>query len=247
MMTTLRFIMFAATAVLLSGLAGALASDLQPSTQRVMVAAITALIAPLFWPGASRTPARTALRIGAWSCAAACLAAAMMLFGHPDQAVARVFATSAMLVPIMLLVHALAAVLETCIRNRSADAETAREIAGRIAAITLAFLGSLPVWLGPTAQLLTRGHAGIIDLVVGASPLTHLAVASGNDLLRNQWFYQHSNLAALQFSYPEWPQLAAMYATICLALALATLVPRPLPHRAAPGSESFYPTTEHAK
>ena len=30
------------------------------------------------------------------------------------------------------------------------------------------------------------------------SPLTHLAVASGNDLLRNQWFYQHSNLASLQ-------------------------------------------------
>ena len=32
--------------------------------------------------------------------------------------------------------------------------------------------------------------------------LNNLAVATGNDLLRNQWFYQHSNLAGLRFDYP---------------------------------------------
>ncbi len=78
----------------------------------------------------------------------------------------------------------------------------AREAAGRSAAVALALLGALPLWLGPVAETLSARHDWAIDAVVGASPLTHLAVASGNDLLRNQWFYQHANLAALLFSYP---------------------------------------------
>jgi len=58
------------------------------------------------------------------------------------------------------------------------------------------------------------------------SPLTHLAVASGNDLLRNPWFYQHSNLAALQFSYPSLAELILSYGLAFLALALIPLASR---------------------
>ena len=87
--------------------------------------------------------------------------------------------------------------------RQSGDAKTAREMAGRAAALVLAFVGSLPLWLGPRANCLPRANPWIIDAAIGMSPLIHLAVASGNDLLRNQWFYQHSNLAALQFSYPS--------------------------------------------
>ena len=71
-------------------------------------------------------------------------------------------------------------------------------MAGRTVALVLALLGSLPLWLGPAGELLSGRQPWIIDAIVGMSPLTHLAVASDNDLLRNEWLYQHSNLAALQ-------------------------------------------------
>ena len=49
-------------------------------------------------------------------------------------------------------------------------------------------------------------------------------MASHNDLLRNQWFYQHANLAGLQVSYPGLDVLAWCYGTACLVLALIALV-----------------------
>jgi hypothetical protein len=55
------------------------------------------------------------------------------------------------------------------------------------------------------------------------SPLSHLAAASDNDLLRNQWLYQHSNLAALPVSYPGLTELAWAYGAACLLLTLITL------------------------
>ena len=92
-------------------------------------------------------------------------------------------------------------------------------------------LGSLPLWFGPAGELLAGRHPWIIDAVIGISPLTHLAVASGNDLLRNPWFYQHSNLAALQFSYPSLAELILSYASVSLALALIPLASRRLRRR----------------
>jgi hypothetical protein len=92
--------------------------------------------------------------------------------------------------------------------------------------VALACLGSLPLWLGPFAQLLGDRGGRFADAVVGVSPLTHLAVASGNDLLRNQWFYQHSNLAALPVSYPGVPAIALSYASVLSVLALGALALR---------------------
>ena len=107
-------------------------------------------------------------------------------------------------------------------------------MAGRTVVIALALLGAMPLWLGPAAELLSGQHPWTIDAVIGLSPLTHLAVASGNDLLRNQWLYEHSNLAALQFSYPVLTELAWFYAMVSLMLALTALafrrLRRPHPH-----------------
>jgi len=203
------------------------ATDLQPSALRVAVTAIIGLSAPLFWPGNAATPARTALRIAAWSAAVACLAAIALQFaGNPGQPFARTLAACGMLLLILLVTHAVAAGLEWRWRDQSGDAESAREMAGRAAALALAFAGSLPLWLGPAAELLAGRYPWIIDAVIGVSPLTHLAVASGNDLLRNQWFYQHSNLAALQFSYPSPAELILAYGSVSLALALIALAMR---------------------
>ncbi len=223
------------------------ATDLQPSALRVAVTAIIGLIAPLFWPGNAATPARTALRIAAWSAAAACLAAiALRIAGNAGQPFARILAACGMLLLILLVTHAAAAGLEGRLRGRSENAETAREMAGRAAALALALVGSLPLWLGPACELLAPRHPWIIDAAIGISPLTHLAIASGNDLLRNQWLYQHSNLAALQFSYPGMTDLAVAYASV---LSLLVLFPLASLRRRRPIDDPgpTYPTMEQSK
>jgi hypothetical protein len=205
------------------------ATGLQPSTLRVAVTAIVGLLAPLFWPGRGATAARTTLRIVGWSLAAACLAAIALRFaGNHGQPFARILPACAMLMLILLVIHALAAGVERHWRGKSGNAESSREMAGRTAAIVLALLGSVPLWLGPAGELLARRQAWIIDAVIGVSPLTHLAVASDNDLLRNPWFYQHANLAALQFSYPSPADIILFYGTVVLTLALIPLASRKL-------------------
>lgn len=204
---------------------GASSDHWQPSSLRLLVMAVAGLLAPLFWPGSGATAARTVARIVGWSAAVAILAAAsLMILGGPQQTFRPVIVVCAVLMLMLVPVHALVAALEVRWRRRSVDAQDARELAGRTAAMTLALLGALPLWCGPLAELLTARHAWLVDTVAGISPLTHLAVASSNDVLRNQWFYQHSNLAGLRVTYPGFDTLAWTYATACLALALIALV-----------------------
>ena len=228
-MIAIRWTVLAVAAVPILAAFVAPGPDLQPSALRVAVTAIVGLLAPLFWPGRGATTARTTLRIAGWSLAAACLAAIALRFaGNHGQPFARILPACAMLMLILLVIHALAAGLEGRWIGQSADMESAREMAGGTAAIVLAFLGSVPLWLGPAAELLARRQAWIIDAVIGVSPLTHLAVASGNDLLRNPWFYQHANLAALQFSYPNLADIILFYGTVALTLAVIPLASRRL-------------------
>src|SRR4030095_11919568 len=131
---------------------GATGTDLQPSALRVAVTAIVGLLAPLFWPGGGATAARTTLRIAGWALAATCIAAIALRFaGDHRQPFVRILPACAMLMLILLVMHALAAGLERRWRDGSADTETAREMAGHTAAIVLALLGSVPLWLGPAA------------------------------------------------------------------------------------------------
>jgi len=208
---------------------GATGTNLEPSALRLAITAIVALLAPLFWPGSGATPARTALRVVGWSLAAASLAAIVLRFaGGHSQPFARILPACAMLVLILLVTHALAAGLERRWRGKGIDTEKSREMAGRGVAIVLALVGSVPLWLGPVAELLASRLPWIVDAALGVSPLTHLAVASGNDLLRNAWFYQHANLAAVQFSYPGVAEITLSYATVALTLALIPVASRRL-------------------
>ncbi len=202
--------------------------DLSQSGQRVVVAAAVALLAPMLWPGIAGTSVATALRVLFWSVLAVLAAAGTMLLAPWMQGLAApgfepVFATAALLLALLLMLHALVALLEGRWRNPARPPEAAREMAGRAVALLLALWAAVPLWLGPLAELLSRDHEGAVDAVIGASPLTHLAVASGNDLLRNPWLYQHSNLAALPFSYPGLAALVWFYATASTVLALAAL------------------------
>jgi hypothetical protein len=203
---------------------GATAPDQQPSALRLLVAAVIGLLAPLFWPGVAATPRRTALRIAGWAAGVAGLAALLLAaLGLPARPAGNALAICTMLMAIMVVTHALLAGFESALRARSLDARAARACAGGSCTLVLALLGSLPLWLGPAGELLSARHEWVIDAVVGASPLTHLAVAGDNDLLRNEWLYQHSNLALLQFSYPGRAGLAWTYAAACLLLALLVL------------------------
>lgn len=216
--------MLLVSALLVLGAVGATGSDMAPSALRLTATAVVGLFAPLFWPGIAASPAGTAVRVLAWSAVAAVLAAiALGMVGHSLRSVEPILASCGMLMLILSLAHTLAAVLEAQFDRRSGDAGGARERAGRMVTILLALLGSLPLWLGPAGDLFSGRHAWAIDAILGASPLTHLAVASSNDLLRNQWLYQHSNLAALQFAYPGLPKLIGSYAAACSLLALAAL------------------------
>lgn len=203
---------------------GATDADLQPSALRLMAGAVFGLLAPLFWPGCAPSRRRTALRVVAWSAAACGMAAlAMLVWGGGRQSLSGVLQSCAMLAAILLLAHTFAALLEHWWSNAPHAAEgDARDLAGRAVALTLALLGSLPFWLGPAGELLSARHASAIDTMLGLSPLTHLAVASGNDLLRNAWLYQHSNLAGLQFDYPGLAGLAWFYAALLLGMLALT-------------------------
>lgn len=209
-----------ATLVILAAI-GIESDGMQPSALRVTVTAVVGLLSLLFWPGVAATPARTAWRVVAWSVAAALLAAAALrVTGQAMQPLTKILSSCVMLLLILLVVHALAAAVEARLRAGSANAQGPREAAGRTVAMALALLGSMPLWMGPLAELVSARHEWAVDAAIGASPLTHLAVASGNDLLRNDWFYRNANLAARPFSYPELQTLVWTYVAAGLGLVI---------------------------
>jgi DhnA family fructose-bisphosphate aldolase class Ia len=77
----------------------------------------------------------------------------------------------------------------------------------------LAVLGGAPLWMGPLAQAVD-GDTRLVNAAVAVSPLSHLAVAMGTDLLRTDWLYRHSSLASLHFGYPSVVSILLVYAVI---------------------------------
>ncbi len=214
-------------------------SDLQPSALRLMVSCVIALLTPLFWPGAAETRKGSALRILGWSLAATGLAAFTLgALGTARQSVPSVFEACAMLFLVLLVVNTATALVEARWLGDSATNPSSRELAGRTVALALALFATLPFWLGPAAEALSSRHAWAIDATLSLSPIVHLAVASGNDLMRNEWFYQHLNVASLQFEYPGLPAIALSYSMVLLALGLLVVAypRRRSPVRGTPGA-----------
>lgn len=231
--------MLVVAALSIIGAWGVTSGVAQPSALRLEVTSIMGVLAPLFWPGRAPTSSRTSLRVVAWS-AAVVASAAIALLVHPAQRWGEVASTCAMLMAILVLSHSAAAALERRWSASTVDAASARELAGRAVASALAALGTTPFWLGPAAESLSARHPGVIDAVLALSPVTHLAVASGNDLLHNPWLYEHSNLAVLPVSYPDLDTLAWGYASACALLAIAALAT----YRRRRPAASFERTTE---
>jgi hypothetical protein len=237
-MTTLaaRLAGLAATALFLLAALGAAAQDLQVSARLVAATAVVGVLAPLFWPGRGDTPRLTAVRILGWSLSATLLAGVAALISGVGVAwISRIATACAVLFLVLVVVHAAAAVLESMLHGRTQQGDGARETAAWVVTAALVTVAAAPLWLGPTAELASASHPQAVDAAVAVSPLTHLAVASGNDLLRNQWFYQHSNLAGLRFDYPRPAPLMAAYG---LLAAVLLFVPAVLQARGRPDART---------
>lgn len=231
--TMASFAALAVTVLLVTVTLGAYsASDLQGSARLVLVASVIALLSPLFWPGRAATASATGRRILGWSLAAVLLAVIATLGASDPPHIA---ATGVMLLLICIATLGAASWFEAFFARRGATAATASDASAWLTAALLAVLAAAPLWLGPAAELASAERPPALQAVVAVSPLTHVAVASGNDLLRNQWFYQHSNLAGLRFDYPRFAPVVAVYTALAFALVLVPAIAWPGRN---PGSKS---------
>jgi hypothetical protein len=124
---------------------------------------------------------------------------------------------------ILLVARAFVLLVERALRSSGADARTAREWSCWTITSALWLAAGAPLWLGPVADLGARSHADVPSAIVACSPLVHLAVASGYDLLRSQWFYGHTSLGALQVDYPRLTTLLLVYAGASVLLTLVSI------------------------
>lgn len=81
------------------------------------------------------------------------------------------------------------------------------------------FLALAPVWAGPVLEALNN-PAWLNRLVVGASPLTAMAVALDADYLRSPWFYEHSAIASMRYVYPDMTTVLAVLALLPVSVLL---------------------------
>jgi hypothetical protein len=223
--TVTSFAALAVTALLaITALGAYSAAGLQRSAHLALVASVIALLSPLFWPGGGATARATGWRILGWSLAAALLAVVATL-GAGDRS--HIPATGVMLLLICVATSGAAVRLESFFARRGAAAARASDASAWLATALLAIPAAAPLWLGPAAELASVERPRALEAAVAVSPLTHLALASGNDLLRNQWFYQHSNLAGLRFDYPPLAPVFAVYTALSFALVLVPGMARP--------------------
>lgn len=195
---------------------GAARADMPPATLATLSAALTLLLAPLLAPATTTGP-RGVVQLLAWSGLVVVAAAVFPLLRGQMPGL-----------PWFGLLGLMALAVHAAVALASHLAPAHAGAAGPALSCALAAAGALPLWAGPLAELATPRWPAALDSVVGASPLVQLAVAAGNDLVRNDWFYAHSTLSGLNFDYPQ-PGLAALaYAIVGgLLLTLLARVSRP--------------------
>jgi len=92
------------------------------------------------------------------------------------------------------------------------------ERAQQFVVVGLAVLFGLPIWLGPIAE--AAGNPMLLtNWIVAASPLSAFAVALDLDVLRTNWFYQHSALGSLRYEYFSWLGYVAVLGVLVIVIA----------------------------
>jgi hypothetical protein len=197
-------------------------AKLSPSAAVLIVTAVAVLAGLMLWPGTdpgSRVPEAW---LAAWSGACAgfgALAATVLLHSRLDWS--RLLSTTLVALLVLLAGLALLTLVAVIRSHRSAGEAREIETSRWTVAALLALAAAAPLWAGPFAEGNLARWPQAVEATVAVSPLTHLAVAAGNDLLRNDWMYAHSSLGSLQFSYPGLPGIVTAYLVLCTALLAA--------------------------
>jgi hypothetical protein len=208
----------AATAIVVALALGIARPDTPSATRLLLAVATPVLLVPLFSGEAARRSTALAVTLAGWIVATLLLGVVAILFGARPA--------TAQLAPLLLValgivvVSRLAASASThLLRAAGLHEPAAREWARWLAAAILWLLAAAPLWLGPLAALGAAAGPERASAIVAASPLVHLGVAAGQDLLRTQWWYAHTSFGSLQFDYPSLAAIARAYAAAALALA----------------------------
>lgn len=93
-------------------------------------------------------------------------------------------------------------------------------------AIGFVAFSTAPVWLAPLAEA-TGNVPWLTNAIVGLSPLSALAVALDFDILRSNWFYEHSAIGSMRYAYPA----SNTYLIILLVLSSIAALPHTLLRR----------------
>jgi hypothetical protein len=80
----------------------------------------------------------------------------------------------------------------------------------------LTLLCATPLWVLPVDRPEAPGPL-VLNALVAINPLTHLAVMTGTDFLRQDFFYRHSALGSLRYAYPTPSAVVTGYLAVCFA------------------------------
>jgi len=163
------------------------------------------LVGPLLFPLRRLDFHYRALRPFGWSVLTGVITgSALLAFLPAGQALSQIAFLSAGVAVLTFLLDRLTLLL---------SARSGRDNSGCGTLIIFALFVSAPVWLGPCAEVFASTQA-FVDAVVRVSPLTYLAVLAEYDYLHSQWFYVHTPLAGLRFSYPDPLAATVAYTTL---------------------------------
>jgi len=215
---SLDVLVLTGTAIVVALALGIARPDAPPATQLLLAVATPVLLVPLFSSEAARTSTALAASIVGWTCTTLLLVVAAVLYGARPA--------TAQLAPLLLVALGIVVVTQLAmsvsarlLQSTGLHAPAAREWARWLTAAMLWLLATAPLWLGPLAALGAEAGPERSSAIVATSPLVHLGVAAGQDLLRTQWWYAHTSFGSLQFDYPSLAAIARAYVATALALA----------------------------
>jgi hypothetical protein len=179
------------------------ADAVPPAAQALGTAALTLLISylmgPVLWNNALLLPRHVAL----WSILTASIALLLIAAASPSGAwptLALPLAGGVLM--LCLLLGTLTLFLHWIFRLPVAAVH-------RLVLCTLIITGTMPLWLGPLADL--WASRAFTDLVIALSPVGYLASLIDYDVLRSGWFYTHTPLGGLRYDYPNPVVLSLTY------------------------------------
>jgi len=214
---TLDVVVLAGTAIVVALALGIARPDTPPATRLLLAVATPVLLLPLFSNEAARTSKAFAAGTAGWVCSTLLLGVVAILYGA-RTATAQLAPLLMVALGIVVVTRLAASATSRLLQIAGLDEPAAREWARWLAATTLWLLAIAPLWLGPLAALGAESGLERSSAIVAASPLVHLGVAAGQDLLRTQWWYAHTSFGSLQFDYPSLAAIARAYVATALAL-----------------------------